>query len=474
MVMEAPYFFLSYAHSPQYDGGRQGGGTTVDPDVWAATLFSDLCAHVGSLTTMPPGTPAGFMPCGQWPGLDRQAGLAQALGNCRVFVPLYSRRYFQSEHCGKEWSAFSRRPRAHQHHDRAPAIVPALWGPVETPELPSAARSIDVDHAGLGDMYAQRGFYGIMKLTRYRTEYEQAVRGLARRIVDAAWHSPAEPDRALDYDSLPSAFGQGTGETPGHQRLRVTIVAPSQGELPEDRSAYHYGTVARDWDPYRPLSSRALADHVVDLVRGLGYRPDVGDLHEHGAELLGSGPPSGPQVLIVDAWATRQCAYRDLLARLDAMNKPWVQVLIPWNRQDEENAAQEACLRDALAAALRRKLAEGRVTSSLAVRGVPTLEDFRRVLPAVITAAVRHYFRYAPACPSLAASAKRPRLGAGTGDLAALGRAGAPPTMRHPLGALFAGEAVEGLPGAALGGLRVAGAHPGPREFGSRLGEPLL
>ena len=26
------------------------------------------------------------------------------------------------------------------------------------------------------------------------------------------------------------------------------------------------------------------------------------------------------------------------------MNKPWVQVLIPWNRQDEENAAQEASL----------------------------------------------------------------------------------------------------------------------------------
>jgi FxsC-like protein len=153
-------------------------------------------------------------------------------------------------------------------------------------------------------------------------------------------------------------------------------------------------------------------------------------------------------VLIVDAWAARQCAYRDLLGRLDAMNKPWVQVLIPWNRQDEENAAQEASLRDALELALRRKLAEGRVTSSLAVRGVPTLEDFRRVLPAVITAAVRHYFRYAPACPSLATPAERPRL--------------------------LAGEAVEGLPGAALRGLGVAGAHPDPREVSPRLGEPLL
>jgi FxsC-like protein len=343
-----------------------------------------------------------------------------------VFVPLYSRRYFQSEQCGKEWSAFSRRLRAYEARGGGcpPAIVPALWGPVEPEELPSAARSVDVDHAGLGEVYAQRGFYGIMKLSRYRAEYEHAVLGLARRIVDAAEHSPVEPDPGVDYDSLPNAFGAGTGEAPSNQRLRITIVAPRQSELPDNRSAYHYGTAARDWDPYRPRSSRALADHVVDLVRSLGYRPDVGDLHEHGAELLGGGPPSGPQVLIVDAWATRQDAYRDLLRRLDAMNKPWVQVLIPWNRQDEENAAQEASLRDALDAALRRKLAEGRMTSSLAVRGVPTLEDFRSVLSAVIMSAIRHYFRYAPTSPP-AVPAERPRLCMATADAAEPDRADA-------------------------------------------------
>ena len=43
-----------------------------------------------------------------------------------------------------------------------------------------------------------------------------------------------------------------------------------------------------------------------------------------------------------------------------------------------------------------------------------------------------------------------------------------------PLARSLAGQAVEGLPGAALGGLGVAGAHPGRREVGPRLGEPLL
>lgn len=64
---------------------------------------------------------------------------------------------------------------------------------------------------------------------------------------------------------------------------------------------------------------------------------------------------------------------------------------------------------------------------------------------------VRHYLRCAPAFPALAA-----------------------PAERYPPGALLAGEAVEGLPGAALRGLGVPGPHPGRREVGSRLSEPLL
>ena len=39
---------------------------------------------------------------------------------------------------------------------------------------------------------------------------------------------------------------------------------------------------------------------------------------------------------------------------------------------------------------------------------------------------------------------------------------------------LAAGKPFQGLPGAALGGLGMAGAHPRRREVGSRLGEPLL
>jgi hypothetical protein len=46
-----------------------------------------------------------------------------------------------------------------------------------------------------------------MKVSRWREAYEEAVYLLARRIVDAAEASPAEPGIAMrDYESLDSAF----------------------------------------------------------------------------------------------------------------------------------------------------------------------------------------------------------------------------------------------------------------------------
>ncbi|MGQ0778565.1 MAG: TIR domain-containing protein [Pseudonocardiales bacterium] len=45
----------------------------------------------------------------RWP--DR---LSEALGMCRVFLALYSPRYFESEYCGKEWWIFSERVREYE------------------------------------------------------------------------------------------------------------------------------------------------------------------------------------------------------------------------------------------------------------------------------------------------------------------------------------------------------------------------
>jgi FxsC-like protein len=392
---DGPFFFLSYAHGPRDDpGGR-------DPDLWVAQLFDDLCEHIKSLADLPPGKKAGFMDRELRQGHEWPRRLSKALATCRVFVPLYSRRYFKSEHCGKEWFAFNRRRLNYQAKNASyvETIVPALWIPVRDGRLPEATTAVQYNSSAFSPLYAEHGFYGIMKVSRWREAYEEAVYLLARQIVDAAEASPVEPGDLGPYESLPSAFG-GYGATgPGDKLLRVTVVAPSRDELPDGRDPAYYGKDVSEWNPYRQDSVRSLADHAAELARSLSYTPDVGDLYRHEAALLDGGAPFAPEVLLIDPWAVTQPECREMLKRLDSMDKPWVQVVVVWNQQDTQMQGDAHQIRAALEVVLPCKLREGRATSALAVRGVPSLEDFGMVLPTVIAAAGRHYLRSASARP---------------------------------------------------------------------------
>jgi FxsC-like protein len=387
-----PFFFLSYAHSPKGEPGGQ------DPDLWIAQLYDALCEHIGQLTDLPPGSKPGFMDRELQLGQEWPWPLSNALATCRIFVPLYSKRYFKSEHCGKEWFAFHRRALNHAAANgagRVETIVPALWIPIRNGRFPEATRSVQFSPEDLGPLYAEHGFYGIMKVNRWRDAYDEAVYLLARRMVDAADASPVQPEQPVQYESLPPAFGGDGGTGPGDRLLRVTVVAPRLEELPKGRDPSYYGRDAREWNPYRQGSVRSLADHAADLARSLSYTPDVGDLYQHEAELLGRERPAGPEVLLIDPWAVMQLECREILRRLDQLDKPWVQVVVVWNRQDTQLQAEAEKVRSALEAALPRTLREGRATSALAVRGVRSLEDFGTVFPTVIAAASRQYLRSA-------------------------------------------------------------------------------
>jgi FxsC-like protein len=162
---------------------------------------------------------------------------------------------------------------------------------------------------------------------------------------------------------------------------------------------------------------RPIVDHAAGLARGLGYRVDIGDLYQHEADLLDGGPPSGPQVLIIDPWALMLPRCQHLLKRIDALDAPWVQVVIPWSNREPESPEAEARLRAALDANLGRKLAEVRGTSTIAGHGIPTLDDFGMVLPKLILTVVKHYLRHAQAYPPAGPSVERPRLGGFSTDL---------------------------------------------------------
>jgi len=94
------------------------------------------------------------------------------------------------------------------------------------------------------------------------------------------------------------------------------------------------------------------------LARREGFRPELGDLHEQADDLmLEAGPaPGAAAVLLIDPWAVLQPQCRQVLARLDELDKPWVQVVVVWNREDGQMAAAEGELRRALAEVMPSRL----------------------------------------------------------------------------------------------------------------------
>src|SRR5262249_25904946 len=170
----------------------------------------------------------------------------------------------------------------------------------------------------------------------------------------------------------------------GDHGRRTTGAAPQRGGLPAGRDGRSYGPGARDWNPYQPDSVRPIVDHAAAVARRMGYQVEVGDLYQHEADLISLRPPAAPQVLIVDPWALMLPRLRILLERIDTVNAPWVQVVVPWSDWEAESLESEANLRAVLDATLRRKLAEVRRTSKIAGHGIPTLDGFSDVLPRLI------------------------------------------------------------------------------------------
>jgi FxsC-like protein len=393
---DGPFFFLSYAHSHRHDGLDPD-----DPDQLIRRLFGDLCSHISDETGRLASS-VGFMDSELQPGNEWPWHLSRNLATCRVFVPMYSRRYFQSEHCGKEWAAFRDRARNGGAHasGHVEAILPALWRPVQHEALPEAARDIHFNPGELGPIYAEYGFYGIMKLTRFSEEYEWVIYNLAECILRVAERAP-DPGPAMDYGSLASAF-KSAPDMPGDKRLRIIIAAPRRGDLPRGRTGAHYGQSPQDWNPYAPDSVEPLAEHAVVVARRDGFRPEICDLHEQAEGLMRDvGPaPRAAAVLLIDPWAVLQSRSRQILARLDELDKPWVQVVVIWNRKDAEMAAAEGELRRALAGAMRSRLnAGGRATAQLAWQGVPSLSDITPALKDAMRHAARQYLKYAPGHP---------------------------------------------------------------------------
>ncbi|WP_405728006.1 TIR-like protein FxsC [Streptomyces sp. NBC_00028] len=393
----APYFFLSYAHIPL------AGSDASDPDLWVYRLFRDLCEHIRNLTAHP-GAP-GFMDRTIGPGQIWSDELADSLGGCRVFVPLYSPRYFISPWCGREWAAFHDRRACHRDPEgrgTPSAIVPALWAPVPDRGLPDCVKEVQYAHPELGDRYRTYGLYGLAKVHAFRRDYQKAVLHLARRIVEVGESVAVEHGTP---DGLSSARDAFAARPAAGRRLRISVAAGTLDRLPEGRSTQYYGPTPLHWNPYHPASDRPVAQVAAGIAAGLDFRADVSEF-DHTAP-----PADAPEVLLLDRWMLRDPEHRTRLGEFDDSDAPPVGLVVPWNDDDPDGDEIEHELAADLGATLPRRVRQGREACRAAVRGVPDEGSFREVLPRVVRWAEGQYLRRARPLPPPGQATPRFRLG---------------------------------------------------------------
>ncbi|MFF5207861.1 TIR-like protein FxsC [Streptosporangium sp. NPDC000396] len=397
-IGQVPYFFLSYAHIPPYDSSKKN-----NPNKWVTKLFGDLCDHIINMTNLTHGSQAGFMDTELRSGQHWPDRLAEALSTCRVFVPLYSPRFFESEHCGKEWAAFLQRVNNHAgpNGQLPEAIVPALWTPIPPDQLPEVARSIQFTHDELGPRYREEGFYGLAKVSVRRPHYQLATLELAKRIVQAAKSTRIAPVDPPPYADLRSVFDDYAAE----RTLKLTVVAPDLTHLPQERNPYYYGLTPQEWNPYRgEHNTRPLAAYAAELASAHGFLAEVGSLDDHANDLAGPVEPEHPSLMLVDPWATTRPECKEMLRGFDQLDRPQVSVIVPWNNDDEQTGRDEPRLRDCLDDALHNRLSEASTAN------VGSLDAFRRALPDVLGRAANNFFKTAPTYPPAGPPTKKPRL----------------------------------------------------------------
>lgn len=382
-----PHFFLSYARS-RY--------RPEDSDRWVAKFFNDLCHDIGQATgTLNPGFMDRQIPVGtEWP--DQ---LADALANCRVFVALFSPTYFTSEYCGKEWAAFLKRYHAQTAGlNRPPAIIPALWTPMDISEIPEPLHSMQNIPPEFPRAYGTEGLYGIMKLGRFREQYKETVLRLATVIKERAAECALASSPVPSLGAVRSPFD---GAAPGSRRpaVRLTLAAQSLDQLPPERDSYYYGRTPREWTPFRSEDhTLPIGSFAEQVLSELGHRSIVESADEPPQE-----PGDAPGVLVVDPWAVKD---RVIGKRLRQIDRDPVHVLAPFNSDDSETA-QAA---EVLGADLAEVLPNSAALKGSATR-VTSARAFRDALPKAVNEALTRYLRTTNVHPPQApASMSRPTL----------------------------------------------------------------
>ncbi|MFI7521358.1 TIR-like protein FxsC [Micromonospora globbae] len=408
-------FFLSYCG----DDGR--GGLVRE-------FYEDLRDEIRRRTTEPE-EEIGFEYGGMREGTLWRSTVADGLGTCRVFVPLYSPRYFRTRFCGQEWGIFAERQRLYeQQRGNAPElIIPVLWEDVFANgpgRIPKIAEDIWSRSDGLGGSYPTLGLRKLVQLrTRYRSEYQDVVDRLAGAIISAAEQYELPSSAApIDFDTASDVFqpdectslariplqspGESTGGGPRH--VHLVVAAPTAAEAAQERAKVDcYGKRSEDWMPYLPAATKPVVRYAMAVADEQDLTPHPVGVSDRLSDLLEEAESEGELVvLLVDAWATRMPAYADALRPYDDRLYGNCAVLLPWNLADEESEEQADALMTGVISLFKKN---ARIPHPTFRGRLHSVEEFTQALREVLIRTQSFVFEQHPVSELVNAGAFVPR-----------------------------------------------------------------
>jgi FxsC-like protein len=374
-----PYwFFLSYAHRD------------AKKNEWFTKFFTQLALEVGSAAGLPANVDESEIGFVDKTGIDLGDNwpetLAEALQSSNVFLCLYSKSFFQSPDCGKEFEVFRYRVRDYRPPpnkvEPPRLIIPILWDkPNRLPQqLPDAVSNLQYTHEDFGEEYARHGLFHLMKMENNK-EVANVISELADRIVKQAELHPLP--RLANLKPLKDVQSAFYAPLPPQPAALANIIS---GDLPPTATppsisgpdvAWHvyfagrgidYQGTRKDvscygnnggyqWKPFLPPKNESIGALAPQIAgkRGLTSQvlPVSKELIDH---LRKAEKDNTIAVLIVDPWSAKVESFNQLLCKYDEYRLQNCGVVIVWNLTDPEAAEKRDELKAALQQAFSRNL----------------------------------------------------------------------------------------------------------------------
>lgn len=360
------YFFLSYARL-----NAEGKA-----DAYVEKFFKDLVFEIRQKSQPPVQGEIGFRDTSNiavgdsWPD-----DLVEALGTCRVFVPLYSPAYFTRPDCGKEWQAFQSRLRdfaaaSGAPDDTPPLILPINWVPVDMNKynLPESITNIQFTQQGMGDTYVREGLLHVIQMN-LTNEYQQFVTEFGRRLREVVGQHPAfNASDISPYAQLRNAFeapapagaGEHTGagvDGPGHVEFIIVAARSGQlGQFPQRQPCY--GETPVHWRPYHPQFAKRIGPFAQLVASEADFTSTFIDFGPGlRAKLRQAQKKRNIVVLIIDPWSLHVRDFSEHLHEYDELDLWNCAALISWNDEDPETERNRDALKRLLAEVFENKVA---------------------------------------------------------------------------------------------------------------------